>query len=235
VSQPSPRPSRPHPHLPPTLIPTLVAGLTVAGRTTARWLCVLGVLGGLSAVVIHDRTGWPQWRPLEASPAPSAAGPALGAVADLAVAQPAPTADAVVDVVQAREAVPAVLRESRRARASAAARSRVVARQEAARSAIRDPRGIARIMVAERGWSSAVFTCLNLLWNKESRWNYRARNPYSGAYGIPQALPGGKMASAGADWRTNPVTQITWGLGYIADLYGTPCGAWSHSKSHGWY
>jgi hypothetical protein len=108
-------------------------------------------------------------------------------------------------------------------------------RQEAARSAIRDPRAIARIMVADRGWRSSQFTCLNLLWNRESGWNYHARNPYSGAYGIPQALPGRKMARAGADWRTNPVTQITWGLDYIDDLYGTPCGAWSHSESHGWY
>jgi hypothetical protein len=60
-------------------------------------------------------------------------------------------------------------------------------------------------------------------------------NPSSGAYGIPQALPGGKMASAGGDWRTNPATQIRWGLSYIASTYGTPCGAWAHSQSHGWY
>jgi hypothetical protein len=187
--------------------------------------------------VIYDRSG--EERSLEVPATTSAAGPAFGiAAADLARAQPAepaPTADAVMDVQQARDAAPAVLREGRRVRASAVARARVIARQEATRSAIRDPRGIARIMVADRAWSSSQFKCLNLLWNRESRWNYRARNPSSGAYGIPQALPGRKMASAGADWRTNPVTQITWGLGYIDDLYGTPCGAWSHSESHGWY
>ena len=61
-----------------------------------------------------------------------------------------------------------------------------------------------------------------------------AANP-SGAYGIPQALPGSKMASVGADWRDNAVTQIKWGLGYIADRYGSPCGAWAHSEGHGWY
>lgn len=62
-----------------------------------------------------------------------------------------------------------------------------------------------------------------------------ADNPSSSAYGIPQALPGRKMSSAGADWRTNPATQISWGLGYIANRYGTPCAAWSHSRSHNWY
>ena len=62
-----------------------------------------------------------------------------------------------------------------------------------------------------------------------------ADNPSSSAYGIPQALPGSKMASAGSDWESNPATQIEWGLGYIADIYGTPCGAWDHSQSNGWY
>jgi hypothetical protein len=62
-----------------------------------------------------------------------------------------------------------------------------------------------------------------------------ADNPNSSAYGIPQALPGSKMASAGPDWANNPITQIRWGLGYIADRYGSPCGAWGHSQSHGWY
>jgi hypothetical protein len=73
------------------------------------------------------------------------------------------------------------------------------------------------------------------LWNKESHWNVYAHNVRSGAYGIPQALPGDKMATAGADWATNPATQITWGLGYIGGRYGTPCGAWGHSQAKGWY
>ncbi|MDC4233756.1 ubiquitin-like domain-containing protein [Actinomyces sp. B33] len=98
-----------------------------------------------------------------------------------------------------------------------------------------DPRGIAQQMVAARGWSDAEFQCLLNLWQRESGWNPYARNASSGAYGIPQSLPGSKMASAGADWMTNPATQITWGLGYIAGRYGTPCGAWAHSNSVGWY
>ena len=87
-------------------------------------------------------------------------------------------------------------------------------------------------MVADRGWNDAQFGCLVKLWTKESNWRWNADNPTSSAYGIPQALPGSKMASAGADWRTNPVTQITWGLGYIAARYGTPCSAWAHSVRH---
>jgi len=90
-------------------------------------------------------------------------------------------------------------------------------------------------MAAARGWGDDQFACLLSLWNKESGWRWNAENRSSGAYGIPQSLPGSKMASAGADWRTNPATQISWGLGYIAGRYGTPCGAWAHSQAKGWY
>ncbi|WP_442576676.1 lytic transglycosylase domain-containing protein [Microbacterium sp. F51-2R] len=88
---------------------------------------------------------------------------------------------------------------------------------------------------AGRGWGDDQFGCLVSLWNKESGWNYQAYNRGSGAYGIPQALPGSKMGSAGADWQTNAATQVLWGLGYIQGRYGTPCGAWGHSQSTGWY
>ncbi|MCW2529883.1 MAG: hypothetical protein JWM76_4743 [Pseudonocardiales bacterium] len=93
---------------------------------------------------------------------------------------------------------------------------------------------IAAQMVASRGWGTDQFSCLVSLWNRESGWNTHAANG-SGAYGIPQALPGSKMASAGPDWQNNAATQITWGLGYISGRYGTPCGAWGHSQSSGWY
>jgi hypothetical protein len=92
----------------------------------------------------------------------------------------------------------------------------------------------AHAMVAARGWGDDQFACLVSLWNKESGWRYNAANP-SGAYGIPQALPGSKMGAYGADWQTNPATQIAWGLGYISGRYGNPCGAWGHSQSTGWY
>ena len=94
---------------------------------------------------------------------------------------------------------------------------------------------IAYQMVMARGWASTEFDCLVSLWNRESHWNVYASNSSSGAYGIPQALPGSKMGSVAADWATNPATQITWGLGYITGRYGTPCGAWSHSQNSGWY
>jgi hypothetical protein len=79
------------------------------------------------------------------------------------------------------------------------------------------------------------FACLDLLWEKESNWRVTATNPSSGAYGIPQALPASKMASAGSDWQTNAITQIRWGLGYIEAVYGTPCTAWAHSQATNWY
>jgi hypothetical protein len=89
-------------------------------------------------------------------------------------------------------------------------------------------------MLASYGWSSSQFSCLAPLWQRESGWNVYAGDP-SGAYGIPQALPGSKMASAGADWQTNAATQIRWGLSYIQARYGSPCAAWAHSQATGWY
>ncbi len=94
---------------------------------------------------------------------------------------------------------------------------------------------IAKEMVYARGWGDDQFACLVELWNRESGWRVNAQNRSSGAYGIPQALPGSKMASVGADWQTNPATQITWGLNYITARYATPCGAWNHFSSRGWY
>lgn len=119
------------------------------------------------------------------------------------------------------------LKAERKARAEALAR--------ASRAAARDPRGLAKLMLAEAGFGAEQFGCLDSLWQKESNWNYRAQNPSSGAYGIPQSLPGNKMASAGADWQTNPRTQIAWGLDYIRSVYGSPCGAWAHSQANNWY
>lgn len=97
-----------------------------------------------------------------------------------------------------------------------------------------DPKAIASALLASYGWSGSQFGCLESLWNRESGWRTTAANP-SGAYGIPQALPGSKMASAGPDWQYNAETQIKWGLGYIAGRYGSPCGAWGHSQATGWY
>jgi hypothetical protein len=85
------------------------------------------------------------------------------------------------------------------------------------------------------GFATGEMSALVPMWNKESGWRVSAQNPSSGAYGIPQALPGDKMASVAADWRTNPATQIKWGLGYVKDRYGTPSAAWAFWQAHGWY
>ena len=94
---------------------------------------------------------------------------------------------------------------------------------------------IAYNMMSSFGFDpKSQFPCLDDIWTRESGWNYLAENA-SGAYGIPQALPGSKMASAGADWATNPATQIKWGLGYIQSIYGTPCNAWGFWQAHSYY
>jgi hypothetical protein len=103
------------------------------------------------------------------------------------------------------------------------------------RLADRDPRSIARALLPKFGFSADQFSCLDSIYSSESGWNPHADNPTSSAYGIPQALPGSKMSSAGPDWANNPATQIRWGLGYIKSSYGTPCGALAFREGHGWY
>ena len=98
-----------------------------------------------------------------------------------------------------------------------------------------DPRSIARRLMAKYGLSAADFDCVDRLWSGESGWSVHADNPTSSAYGIPQALPGSKMASAGPNWQDNAETQIKWGLSYIAQRYGSGCAAWSYKQGHGWY
>ena len=89
--------------------------------------------------------------------------------------------------------------------------------------------------ILDMGWESDQYSCLVILWERESNWRVNAKNKSSGAYGIPQSLPGSKMASEGADWMTNPQTQINWGLKYIKGRYGAPCGALAHSNKFNWY
>ncbi len=149
----------------------------------------------------------------------------------------ATTAEA--DRVAAEQAAAAAA-EAAKAAAAEAAKATVASTSSSSRpSAPTDPSGaqaIARdLMMSKYGWGADQFGCLVSLWNKESGWNVNSYNASSGATGIPQALPGSKMATAGADWQTNPATQITWGLGYIAGSYGTPCAAWDKSQSVGWY
>jgi hypothetical protein len=125
-----------------------------------------------------------------------------------------------------------ILAEEQKRKAAEAARAQAIA------EARENPRAAARVLMADHGWTSdAQYNCLVNLWNGESAWRWTATNQSSGAYGIPQSLPGNKMAKFGNDWRTNPVTQMKWGLWYIEQSYGNPCNAWSFwlSKSPHWY
>ena len=125
--------------------------------------------------------------------------------------------------------------DQRAAEAAAAAAAAAVAAQAAANSPDGARATAASLASNTYGWGSDQFQCLSSLWSKESGWNYRASNGSSGATGIPQALPGSKMATFGSDWATNATTQIKWGLDYIKRGYGTPCSAWGHSQSVNWY
>ncbi|MBB2985624.1 aggregation-promoting factor C-terminal-like domain-containing protein [Terracoccus luteus] len=170
------------------------------------------------------------------------------------------TADAAADKAaadaKAKQAAAAAAKKAAADKAAAAKKAQE-ARQQAALEAARkaqaateakqaaavadarsDPQAVARQLMAEHGWTSdAQFGCLVNLWNGESDWRWSAENSSSGAYGIPQSLPARKMAQFGADYRTNPVTQIKWGLWYIDMSYGSPCNAWSQwqARSPHWY
>ena len=156
---------------------------------------------------------------------------ARAAAARKAAAAKAAAAEAAVRAAAARAAAQAAA--ARQAAAKAAAKQQ--AAQQAASTPSGSPQRIAEQMLSQFGWSGGQFSCLQPLWAHESGWNPYAQNPSSGAYGIPQALPGSKMSSAGGDWQSNPATQIRWGLSYIQGNYGSPCGAWSHEQADGWY
>jgi hypothetical protein len=113
--------------------------------------------------------------------------------------------------------------------------AQTAAAQQSAATPSGSPQQIAEQMLGQFGWSSSQFSCLQPLWEQESGWSVTAENPGSGAYGIPQAMPGSQMASAGSDWQTDAATQIKWGLTYIQGRYGSPCGAWAHEEADGWY
>ncbi len=116
-----------------------------------------------------------------------------------------------------------------------AARERAL-RNRGYQPGVTDPKEMARqILKNKYGYGSSQFDCFNNIIIRESMWRVDATNPSSGAYGIPQALPGSKMATIASDWRTNPATQIIWGIEYMKDRYGSPCAAWSYKSAHGWY
>ena len=137
--------------------------------------------------------------------------------------------DAAIEKKAAEEA-------AKKAAEEAAARAAEAAAVRASANTPDGAKAAARQIAAEKyGWGGDQFSCLSSLWQKESGWDYQAYNASSGATGIPQALPGSKMATAGSDWQTNAITQINWGLDYIQRAYGSPCAAWGHSQAVNWY
>lgn len=152
----------------------------------------------------------------------------------------AAAARAAEEKAAAAKAAAAKAARDKAAAAKAAKEARAKAAQRANRSINRKPvsagsaRAIGKTLAASRGWTGQQWVCLDNLFTRESGWRTSARNG-SGAYGIPQALPGSKMSRFGSDWRTNPATQIRWGLSYISGRYGTPCAAWHYFLAHRWY
>ncbi len=200
-------------------------GLTVAGGVVTRGPGAEASLAGAAV------TG------LDASSDPTDLAAEQGAGDDAAGGLP-PSGTVTAAELGSRE--PVISRSDRRTEADPEKEEALTAADAPAMTASEDladsdPREIGRSLLGEFGFSSDQFGCLDSLWTKESGWDVYADNPTSSAYGIPQSLPGSKMASAGADWADNPVTQIRWGLGYIQDRYGSPCSAWGHSQAVNWY
>jgi hypothetical protein len=199
-------------------------GVVAAGAALGSVSIAVGVLGGSAAQASATTASDTSVAPKTVTVAPnrdSAAQERMAAEARTLTAQAA----AVAAVAGATATAPPKPKHKKPKRAA-----------RAAKRAPLTPREMAKQLVAQhKGWKPAQFTCLNKLWTRESGWDAHNMNGGSGAYGIPQSLPANKMATFGSDWRDNPLTQIKWGLWYIADRYGTPCNAWAHSERYNYY
>ncbi|WP_246158325.1 lytic transglycosylase domain-containing protein [Catellatospora sichuanensis] len=205
------------------------------GRLIVRTLAVLTLLGGVAGAMRLDETE--QW---QADTLTS------GHQAQI-VAQAESAALTLQQHQLLAEAKDRAAAEAKAAAARAAAVEKEASRRGATRTTVNfgpipkscqefsGNRAIGCALVLAAGMDLTQMACLNKLWTRESGWNHKAHNKSSGAYGIPQSLPGDKMAKFGDDWQTNPATQIKWGLDYIKKRYSTPCKAWQHSEDIGWY
>jgi len=183
------------------------------------------------ATLLADRAELGQVRVLAAS-----VQSAQDAAARLAAAKAA-AAKAAADKAAADKAAADKAAADKAAADKAAADARAAAAAAASRALVRTSYGgsagaLGQQLAAARGWTGSQWVCLNNLWTSESNWRVTAHNSSTGAYGIPQALPGSKM---GPGWQTNAETQISWGLSYIGSRYGSPCNAWSFFTNHNWY
>ncbi len=203
------------------------AVLAVAGATAA---------GYASAAKPHNAVSTFTASPAAVAQAAELSNNQIDTNAALAVARRAGVQRTSALTQRQKIAADAKVAELSRARAVASQRAaREQARQGILARAQSDPKAVGRLLVIDRGWAEGQFGCLDNLWSKESGWRWNAANGSSGAYGIPQSLPGSKMATVASDWDTNPITQITWGLTYISNRYGSPCSAWGHSQAFNWY
>jgi hypothetical protein len=202
------------------VIPARIVRRASIGLVTAGAVVGAVVTGGSA---LHS----PEPQPAAATQTISAAGPATDDLQEQRRERIAAAAQVSRSATRPAAKALAVTLERRGAEAGAAGSARV--------SAPTDPRDIARSLLGRYGWDASQFGCLDDLWIGESGWDHTATNPTSGAYGIPQSLPADKMATAGPDWRTNPRTQIEWGLGYIREVYGSPCAANDFKLGNNWY
>ncbi len=228
----------------------------VLGAATGLALSSVTLIGVATPATVSAHAPSPSPAAATASPAPSGTTVADTTPRAYTYAGSLPTAlDRGLDrASRAKRAASAARAEAARAKAAAAKRRAAVLHHAAVvrhAAAVRRHALAVRITtgtasrtelrrwghhtLTARGWSDAQWTCLDKLWTLESNWSVTEANSTSSAYGIPQSLPGRKMASAGPDWRHNANTQISWGLGYIADRYGSPCAAWAHSRAHNFY
>ena len=233
------RPTRPGKHAARHKAPTAFSRATAriastGGRRTGGTVLALGAVvlagaAGNGATTAFVKSGSsPRESKIDASPRRATTAAAAERAAEIGG----------VSRSQSREPLPHAISERRDHAAADDGSSTVGTSSHLARAASivpDDPRDIAESMLSDYGWDSSEMSCLDQLWVSESNWDVNATNPTSGAYGIPQALPAGKMASAGSDWRTNPETQIEWGLDYIESSYGTPCSAWEFKQANEWY
>jgi hypothetical protein len=195
------------------------AALTAAAAMIAGGPALAGSLGLADDPPAAMPASWEQQRALDGQHATASHEAAVTAQAEREAAERKAR----------KEAKRKAAEKERRAAEQRAARARAAQGGSPAQN-----RALGMQMCADKGWSASQCRDLGALWQKESGWNARAHNP-SGAHGIPQALPGSKMASAGPNWQSNARTQIAWGLGYIQDRYGNPSNALAHSHRTGWY
>ena len=232
---------RAEPAAPATPWGRLTAGIPSFGRRAAVVTTACAVLIGVGAAGQAAEQSSPR-AGSEAASATASPAPTLNFDKTLIAALPAPTAAALapksVTKPAAPKATPAVAApKAAPAPAKAAAAAKVAPAPKPA-AAVNDPAGAqayAAGKLASYGWAADQMQCLQTLWTKESEWRTTATNASSGAYGVVQSLPAEKMASAGADYLTNYRTQINWGLDYVKERYGSPCGALNFHLSNNWY